>query len=87
MADEDSGDESVYMYTVPVVNTGGVTTSEYSTGTPNKTYHTYYGPHSVVVIQDTAAGHLHKDNVNAEFVELDKQEVENSDDLLTDFIL
>jgi len=69
------GEESevVYKYTVPLVDNRRSKTSEYTTGTPNKTYHTYYGTDSVVVIQDSVAGHLHRDDVRAEVEELDRK--------------
>lgn len=84
--DVDLEDEEVYMYRVPLATNGVTKESEYSTGSPNKTYITYYGTDECVVIQDTAAGHLHRDDVNASVEMLDKSEVEESDNLLADFI-
>lgn len=78
-------EETVYLYRIPLETNGVSKEAAYSAGEVDDRYLTYFGTTECVVIQGTAAGHLHRDDVNAKVEELSKAEVEASDNLREDF--
>lgn len=83
---ERSGDDTLYLYRIPLEVNDGVKEATYSVNSDGKGYLSYYGANQHVVITETASGHLHRDNVNAQVEELTRAEVEESEDLVSDFV-
>lgn len=84
--DADESSDTVYLYRIPVENNDGVMTPVYSLNSSSRTYLHHTGPNVLTAIQEDAAGHLHRDGVNATVKELKLKDVESSDDLIGDFV-
>lgn len=84
MASEDS--ESVYLYEIPLESDGIADSPAYTTPSDGNRYLTHYKSDALYIIREEAAGYLHRSDMNVGVRELDKEEVENSDDLVEDFI-
>lgn len=82
---EPDTEGSVYMYEIPMETVDGVDRPMYSTSVKGEMYMHHSGPNFVKVIQEKAAGHFHKDDVNVSVTELSKEEVLESDNPVRDF--
>lgn len=84
---EEGGEkEEVYMYRIPTEEVDGVMSPVYEPVISGGLYMFHYSPNHLYVIQGDPAPHLHKEDMNVVVSKLDRQEVEESDDVVGDFV-
>lgn len=89
--DTESGDAeevlgTAYMYAIPLEEDEGTKVPSYDPHIEGGLFLYHYGPNYLYVIQGSAAGHFHRDNVNVMVKELDGEEVQQSDNRVRDFV-
>ena len=85
-SNEEDHSGTVYLYRVPVEDDGGVRKPTYGDSVSGKVYLHHTAGNYRYIIQENAASHFHKDDVNVDVTELDKEEVVKSDNKLRDFV-
>lgn len=75
-----------YRYAIPLEEVKGVSKPAYDPAIKGGLHMYHYGSKKLYIIQGKAAGHFHKDNVNVSVRELDKEEVENCDNLVDEYV-
>lgn len=75
-----------YMYAIPLEENGGVKAPAYEPSINGGQYLYHYGSRKLYIIQGKAAGHFHKDSVNVMVEELDSEKVEESNNLIDEYI-
>lgn len=83
---EEISTDRCYMYAIPLEDDAGVSTPAYEPSINGGQYMYHYGPTKLYIIQGKAAGHFHKDSVNVTVEELDREEVESTDNLVERYV-
>lgn len=82
----EGSNNTAYLYRIPLEVNGDTREAAYDVSEDGTNYLSYYSGTEHIVITDTATGYLHREDVNVHVEELDKSEVESSDNLSEDFV-
>jgi len=86
---EDKGggdsDGTVYLYRIPYKNRSSVREPAYEPNINGGLYMWHSAGSYLYILQGKGVGHFHRDDINVQVTELDKEEVENTDNLVGEY--